>query len=144
MKVIPNELFFAQVEDRIAEGKTVRFKVKGVSMMPFLRNGIDEVILAPLNGPLKIYDIVLFKYKGRHILHRIIDVKDGTYIIQGDGVYLTKEYCTAADVVGIVTHICRPSGKVISVSSSKFMFMIKLWLKLGNSRRYALAILRRL
>ena len=45
MKKVANDVFFAWVEEGIAQGKTVRFRLKGNSMFPLLRNGKDEVTL---------------------------------------------------------------------------------------------------
>lgn len=45
MKKVANDIFFAWVEEGIAQGKTVRFRLKGNSMFPLLRNGKDEVTL---------------------------------------------------------------------------------------------------
>ena len=44
MKRIANECFFAWVESEIKSGRSVKFRVKGNSMMPLLRNGKDEVV----------------------------------------------------------------------------------------------------
>ena len=143
MKPLPNDIFFAQVESEIASGKSVRFKVKGFSMFPLLRNDIDEVLLSPVAGQPKIMDIVLFRYKGKHILHRIIDVKDGRFIIQGDGIYLTSEHCKEEDIVGVVTSIYKRGWKPFNVSSGIYRCLSMIWLKLRFCRRYLLAIARR-
>ena len=143
MKPLPNNIFFAQVESEIASGKSVRFKVKGFSMFPLLRNDTDEVLLSPLAGQPKIMDIVLFRYKGKHILHRIIDVKDGRFIIQGDGIYLTSEHCKEEDIVGVVTSIYKRGWKPFNVSSGIYRCLSMIWLKLRFCRRYLLAIARR-
>ena len=45
MKTIPNDTFFACVEAELAEGRPVRFRLKGNSMYPLLRNGKDVVVL---------------------------------------------------------------------------------------------------
>ena len=144
MKPLPNDIFFAQVESEIAEGKSVRFKVKGSSMFPLLRNEKDEVCLSPLTADPKMMDIVLFRFKGKHILHRIIDIKGDTYIIQGDGIYMSSEYCRRQDIVGIVTSLHKVGCKPISTSSALYRFFSVLWLKFRFCRRYLLAILWRL
>ena len=55
MKTLSNDIFFAQVESEIAAGRSVRFKVKGNSMYPLLRNGLDEVTLSPIcKEPTKV------------------------------------------------------------------------------------------
>ena len=59
MKQIPNELFFAWVESEIADGRSVRFRLKGNSMFPLLRNGKDDVILYSCQiDELKPMDVV--------------------------------------------------------------------------------------
>ena len=82
MKIFSNDIFFAQVESEIAAGRSVRFKVKGHSMYPLLRNGKDEVTLSPLEKVPAVNDIVLFRYHGKHILHRIISIEGDTYTIE--------------------------------------------------------------
>ena len=144
MKPLPNDIFFAQVESEIAEGRSVRFKVKGSSMFPFLRNEMDEVCLSPLTETPKKMDIVLFRFNGKHILHRIIDVKDDTYIIQGDGIYMSSEYCKKQDIVGIVTSLHKAGWKPVSTSSGWYKFFSALWFKFRFCRRYLLAILWRI
>ena len=47
MKQIPNDFFFSWVEKEIAEGRNVRFRLKGNSMFPLLRDGRDVVVLYP-------------------------------------------------------------------------------------------------
>ena len=144
MRPLPNDIFFAQVESEIAEGKSVCFKVKGSSMFPLLRNDKDEVCLSPLTETPEKMDIVLFRFKGKHILHRIIDVKDDTYIIQGDGIYMSSEYCKKQDIVGIVTSLHKAGWKPVSTSSGWYKFFSALWFKFRFCRRYLLAILWRI
>ena len=71
-KTVKNEELFADVEQIIGEGGRIRLRVKGYSMRPFLRNGTDCVNLSPigLHRPERGM-VVLFRYRGRHILHRI-------------------------------------------------------------------------
>ena len=82
MKKVANDVFFAWVEEGIAQGKTVRFRLKGNSMFPLLRNGKDEVTLEKCpNESLKPMDVVLFRYRGGHVLHRILQRK-GKWILR--------------------------------------------------------------
>ena len=143
MKTLSNDIFFAQVESEIAAGRSVRFKVKGHSMYPLLRNGKDEVTLSPLEKMPAVNDIVLFRYRGKHILHRIISIEGDTYTIQGDGIYLSCEYCTCEEIIGVVTHIHK-NGKVsIGTTSKRSKFYIFCWRRLRFCRRCLLAVLRR-
>ena len=46
--LIHNELFFAEILSRIAEGKRPRLLPRGSSMRPFIRGGKDQIVLSPL------------------------------------------------------------------------------------------------
>jgi signal peptidase I len=143
MKTLANEIFFAKVETEISAGRSVRFKVKGHSMYPLLRDGKDEVTISPLTCDPSVYDIVLFRYRGKHILHRIISIEGDTYTIQGDGIYLSCEYCTREEIIGVVTHIHKNGKVTIGTTSKRSKFYIFCWRRLRFCRRYLLAVLRR-
>jgi len=135
MRRIPNEQFFLWVENEIAEGHSVRFRLRGDSMYPLLRNGLDEVILYTCkNKELKPMDIVLFRYKGKYLLHRIIKIDGNRLSMQGDGSIVAKEECLYSDVIGKVKAIVRPSGRIISLNSWQWRFFSFLWRRLGIIR----------
>ena len=143
MKTFTNDIFFAQVESEILAGQSVRFKVKGSSMYPLLRDGKDEVTLSPITREPEIMDIVLFRYRGKHVLHRIISIAGDQYTIQGDGIYLSVETCSKKDIIGIVTQIHKRGKTPIGTTSKWALFYILCWHKLRFCRRYLLALLRR-
>lgn len=92
MKIVANDAFFAWVDAEIAAGKPVRFRLKGNSMFPLLRNGKDVVILEKCpTESLKPMDVVLFRYRGKHVLHRIIRREGERLLIQGDGSMVAEE-----------------------------------------------------
>lgn len=109
---LSNSLFFSWVEEEIAAGHNVRFAVKGYSMMPLLRSETDEVELEPMgDSEARVGDILLFRYKGAHILHRVIEKSFSAekgcshYILRGDNVIGRREYATSYDVVGRVKSV---------------------------------------
>lgn len=122
-----NDCFFALVETELSEGKSVKIRLKGNSMFPLLRNGRDIVVVEKCQVDfLKPMDVVLFRYKGSHVLHRIIR-KDGNYLqIQGDGSFAIEQ-CTINDVVGKVVKVIRSSGSITSVDSWRWTFPSRLW-----------------
>lgn len=145
MKRIPNDVFFAWVEAEVAEGHSVRFRLKGQSMFPLLRNERDEVVLYPSKeNELQPMDVVLFRYQGRHVLHRILRREGERLYLQGDGSYVAKEECMVADVVGKVHEIIRPSGKVIPVDAWQWRLVSRLWRGLGIFRNPCLRVLHKL
>ena len=78
----------------LAEGKTVRFRVRGNSMYPLLRDRTDEVALRPRNKEETPHkgDIVLFHYQGRHILHRVVRIKGNRLEMRGDNVAVHRKH----------------------------------------------------
>ena len=144
MKQIPNQLFFEWVEQEIAEGRSVRFRLVGHSMFPLIRNGKDEVLLIPCKEEeLRPMDVVLFRFQGRHVLHRILCREGSRLILQGDGSLVAKECCSTTDVVGKVSLIVRPSGKAVSVHHWGWRLSGFLWVKLGVLRRPIIRIYHR-
>lgn len=75
-KKIPNIEALTIIEESIKEGNSVRITVRGNSMSPQLIDGKDIVTLRPfVPVELKVGDVILFRYKGAFLLHRIIEIK---------------------------------------------------------------------
>lgn len=145
MKNIPNNLFFSWIESELSQGRSAQFRVKGNSMFPLLSNGKDSVVLCRCNAAdLKPMDVVLFRYRGSYVLHRIIS-RDGEFLsIQGDGSYVAKETCTTDDVVGKVTAVVRKSGRRVSTNSWRWRIPSFIWRNTGIFRTTFLKILHRI
>ena len=119
----------------------VILRLKGNSMYPLLRNGKDVVVLGKCPAEsLQPMDVVLFRYRGKHVLHRIIRREGERLLIQGDGSIVAKEECTVDDVVGKVVQICRPSGKEIPVGSWQWTIPSRVWRGLGFLRIWLLRV----
>ena len=143
MKPIANHLFFAWAETELSDGRSVRFRLKGVSMTPLIRDGRDEVIVYPCTPhELAPMDVVLFRYNDNHLLHRIIGRDGDNLLLQGDGSLVAQERCHVTDVVGKVHTIVRPTGREVSVENWRWRFLSRLWCNLGPFRRILLRILR--
>lgn len=57
----------------------------GVSMEPLLHNRKSTVVIESKKSPLKRDDVVLYiRPSGEYVLHRIIKVLNGEYLIRGD------------------------------------------------------------
>ncbi len=65
--------------------------VVGTSMMPLLDQNTDTVRLIKAPERLQKYDIPLYvRPGGEHVLHRIVKVCDGYYLIRGDNTNYTE------------------------------------------------------
>ncbi len=146
METIANKVFFEHIEAMIAESRCVNLRIKGHSMRPLLRNEVDQVILHPvMTDYLRRGDIVLFRCRGRHIMHRIVAREGEQLTLAGDGNYRQWESCTTSDVVAIVRQVIRPDGEVVDCSSRKWRLLSRGWLLLPQIiRRYTLSIAARI
>lgn len=96
------------IRETLERGATVTLLPRGTSMLPLIRQGMDEVVLKSVDTPLKKYDIPFYKRKnGQFVLHRIIDVKKDGYVLCGDN-QLDYEYNVTDDmIIGVVCAIKR-------------------------------------
>lgn len=135
--VLPNEVFLEEVAILLDEGREVTLSPKGNSMLPFIREGRDSVVLRKEPAVHK-GDIVLVRLPGRYVLHRIIREEGQRLTLMGDGnIRGGTESCTRADVLGTVKTILR-NGKAVKPGDGKF------WARLLPFRRIILGIYRRI
>ncbi|MDR3267203.1 MAG: S24/S26 family peptidase [Tannerella sp.] len=141
---ITQEWLFEETKVFLAEGKKVILRVKGNSMNPYLRTGKDVVVLSPVVGDedLQTGVIVLFTYRDRYILHRIIGRQGDKYVIRGDGVCKGKEIVPRNDILAVVHSVIRPGGKEVFVESRSARFYLLLWRALYPVRKPLLLFLR--
>ena len=148
--VIPNDVFFSRVCESLGEGGKVTFTVKGHSMFPFLRSGKDRVCLVkPESGGLAAGDVILFRFRGNYILHRIYGIRktpDGTplYVTMGDGNTRGTETAEPASIVGVMVKRITPEGREWECGSQSWELCSLVWMKLLFVRRWCLAVLRRI
>lgn len=97
------------VRDALARGLSLRFRARGISMAPFIRDG-DILTLRPLRpGSPNRGDVVAFTPPGRDglIVHRVIRKTGGGYVIKGDGL-AEKDGCVPRGaILGIVGRVER-------------------------------------
>ncbi len=143
-KIIQNGLFFLEVGNRIAEGERVRIRAKGNSMLPFIRDIKDEIILVKPNeksfqkGCLLLVQLTDESY----VLHRVKKLDDSLILLHGDGNLSTFETCTPKYVIAEATVVIR-NGKMIRKGSFLWNLYRYLWPRNLFLRRVCLAIYRR-
>lgn len=93
---VDNETYFALVEEQLAAGGQVKIPLVGTSMQPTLLAG--DVIVLEKAHKIGVGDVVLFRYKGRHLLHRIIAIDGDSYTMRGDNC-ITCETVQKEDIV---------------------------------------------
>ena len=133
-KIYSNASYFAEVVRLLAAQKKVKITVKGQSMEPFLKTG-DVVALKPYDKTtIQIGEIVLGKYDGRFMLHRVQEIKDWGIRMMGDGNNSRIEDVPHEEVYGVVFEAYR-GDKNLGICSSKSLLFAKFWYKAKFIRR---------
>ncbi len=114
------------IRERLASGESVRFSPHGTSMLPMLKDGRDQVILAPLPDKLKKYDLPLYQRRsGQYVLHRIVNVRDG-YTCVGDNQFALEKGLQYDQMIAVMTHYVR-KGKVYSAECFRYKVYCRFW-----------------
>lgn len=114
------------VEDVLREKGVYVSTTSGHSMRPLFADRRDTVIISPVSGRLKKYDVPLYRRGDQYILHRIIKVKSDSYVICGDNC-VTKEYGITDDqIVGVLTAFYR-KDRYTEVSNFRYRIYAFVW-----------------
>ena len=133
---VPNEILIPEIGRLLSEGREVELRPKGNSMLPFIRQGKDNVVLQKKVSVAK-GDIVLADLGSRFVLHRVIKEEGENLTLMGDGNVRGTEKCRRKDVLGTVVTILRNGNKEVVPGKGK------VWRLLLPVRRYLLAFYRR-
>lgn len=128
-RIVENDIYLPVLRELIYEGRSVRLNVRGQSMLPFLYDIRDSVIIEPITGELKKGDVVIFQRKnGTYIMHRICkaDSKKRQYYMVGDAQKEIEGPIEAEQIFGIITQACR-RGKWVNDKSMVWWFYDKVW-----------------
>lgn len=104
-------------------------QVRGVSMYPMLRYRRDPVLIHPLSGELRRYDVAVYAKSDRYVVHRVLDVRPDHYVIRGDNCS-AKEYVPKEAVRGVVVGFWR-SGRYIPVTDRMYRAYSRLWVAIN-------------
>ena len=144
-KTIQNSFFFEEVTNQIADGERVRIRAKGNSMLPFIRDKKDEIILEkPNEQSFQKGRLLLVRLSDeRYVLHRVKKLNDTHILLHGDGNLSTFETCTPEDVIAEATSVIR-NGKEIQRESIRWNMYRYLWPRNLLMRRVLLGLYRRI
>lgn len=90
--------------ESLQEGKLIAIVPQGISMLPFIEGGVDQVFLLK-KEKVEMGDIVLVEYKGKHILHRVYAIDGEKVVLMGDGNLEGTEAVMVEEVMGTVVEI---------------------------------------
>lgn len=114
-------------EEQLAKNGKLIYTNKGDSMMPLIKQDRDLLIIKPVHGRLKKYDVPLYKRdSGQYVLHRILKVRKNDYVICGDNRWVKEYGIRDRHIIGVLTAVVR-NGKETSVNDWKYRLYVHLW-----------------
>lgn len=134
----------AIIVERIADGQSAELSPRGRSMLPLIREGKDSVILSPKPEKLKKYDIPLYtRADGKYVLHRVVSVRNGAYVMCGDNQFTLEQGITHERVIAVVSAI-RRGGKLFSVNHPIYRAYAVIWCVSRPARYFAFRVFRKI
>lgn len=123
---LSGEVFLKLLEAVIDKRAAFRFKAKGFSMSPFIKDG-DIITVSPLSGPPKLGDVVAIIYPEieKLFVHRVAGKRKNLYLIKGDNTCKIDGFIPDKNIIGRVTKVER-SGKRIFLGFGPERFLIAL------------------
>ncbi|MDD5371246.1 MAG: S26 family signal peptidase [Anaerolineaceae bacterium] len=130
--------------DILQSGNGLRFKALGTSMRPFILDG-DLVEIEPVKPEeLDCGDVILCRlHPYLLVLHRVVAIRDGAYIVQGDALVRPDGIVSSSDIVGRAHRILR-DNQPIAINNTGTVLLVRVWLFMAPLRRILLVIFRRL
>lgn len=129
------EFLMPIIKKQLGEGKSVKFKPHGTSMLPMLRQGIDSIVLSPLPEKLEKYDLPLYqRANGQYVLHRIVEV-GATYTCIGDNQYIEETGLLHEQMIAVVTEFYR-GNKSYSCKNVFYKMYCVFWHKSRKLRYF--------
>lgn len=124
--VVDNNLFFDEVCARIASGESVKLKLRGNSMFPLLRDGKDNLLLDPIPDGYVFEkgEVLLFRYRGSYVLHRVVKVSGECLLMQGDNC-VTCEQISIQNVVARLVAVQRQNGSTLNTGQWRWRSLSK-------------------
>ena len=137
---IPNNIFFAEVQAQIQQGKKVKIRVRGNSMMPFIRNNDEALLIPPTPEHIKKgTPVVALTNEMGIVLHRIYHIEGNRITLLGDGNVNQFEHTSPDRIIATVSHYYR--GKHTIKINSWYMYLIgRLWMAAHPWRRKVLTL----
>lgn len=134
--IVSTQEIFPLIHEVLDQGKKVKFMVSGTSMLPWIGDNKDQVLVTGIQSQVpKVGDIVLFRDKsGEYILHRIIKKTKGSYLTMGDACYRTDGFVNQSMLIGVVEAIYK-KNHVINCSSTLWKIIFYLWRKAFRIRK---------
>ena len=93
----------ATYKELLDERNSIIITPEGNSMLPLLKGGINAVKISKSNRKLYKYDVILYQRDNeQYVLHRIIKIKNGKYLLCGDNQLVPETNINKNMILGIM------------------------------------------
>lgn len=139
---VRNDVFFAGVQEMLRQGKSVRIRVRGSSMLPFLRHNDDALLALPEEKRIRRGTVVVAQTdESGIVLHRIRRIdRNGCITLLGDGNTRIFEHTDRSRIIAVVTRYYRGKHS-FSPENPLMRFVGLLWCEMHPWRRHLLNVL---
>jgi signal peptidase I len=110
---LSNDALRAVLCDVLDKGMLFRFKARGSSMSPFLKDGDVLTICPKRQNFFGKGDVVAYRHKmpNKILIHRIVGKKNGLYMLKGDNTAGITDLVCEKDILGYVSKVERNGEK---------------------------------
>ena len=109
---ISNEVLLGSVIEFIKSGKQVKINVVGSSMQPFLFDGDTIILRGIVFDSIRLGDILLGKYLGKYVLHRVVRIGEGCVYLAGDKNLIQIEMVKLEEIYAIAATLLKDNRKI--------------------------------
>lgn len=124
-----------KIEEIIERDGVYVCTTSGISMKPMLRDRRDTVVITSVSGRLQKYDVALYRWKGKYLLHRVVKVLPDSYICCGDNCITEEVGVTDADVIGKLSEVWR-GNKKLKLDGARYKLYYRLRVATFGIRRF--------
>nr|WP_325287968.1 hypothetical protein [uncultured Bacteroides sp.] len=144
-KIVVQNAFLAEAAEALRQGRTVKVRIDGQSMYPFIVGGKDVVEIVPLgtDEEMPAWCCPFYQWEGRYMVHRYVGSAGDECLMLGDGNLARIERVKRKDVLGLLRYIYRPDGSIQDCTDRKWLRRGALWYRFRFFRRGLLFVLRR-
>ena len=131
-------------EEALERDGVLVYSNRGTSMRPLIREGRDLMIIHPVQGKLKKYDVPLYRRdSGEYVLHRVVKVCPDGYVMRGDNQQQCETGIQDRQILGVLTAVVR-DGREIPVTDWRYRVYAHLWCGLFPGRGILLRVFQAL
>lgn len=115
------------IENVLNNNGFISYKVLGKSMEPMIVPNKDIITIKKKTNSIKLYenDVVLYRQKGKLILHRIVEIlPNGEYVILGDNCSRKEYGIFEKDIIAVLTSF-KHNGVHYETTNQKYLEYIE-------------------